>query len=199
MWHLPGGKRTFGPSPLIWFLSSVRVWCVFTLRHVCRVLSSCRGDPGRRDPRSCPWASVAPSWEEARGRPFSSLSPHLVFHLQKSKVLTECCPCLDEVSTPPPHWDRARNLSSAEFPLERGSEGGERPGARGAPSVGGDGARGPSLTPSLDALSTRPSSYSLLRNSATERDGDVPFSRGGGSEVWEDGPGDSQSPPSPTT
>ena len=83
VWHLPGRRRTFGPSPLDWSLSCVRVWCVLTLRQVCRVLSSCRGDRGRRDPRSCPWASVAPSREEAHLRPFS---PRLVSVQCQSRV-----------------------------------------------------------------------------------------------------------------
>ena len=116
----------------------------------------------------------------------------------KIKVAAEGPPHLRQSGTHVPTSDTGGRTSAATLVLQ-GAGAGERPGARGAPSLGETGARVPCLTPHLDALSTRPSSYSLLRNSATERDGDARFSRGGGPEVWEDCPGDSQSPPLPTT
>ena len=183
--HLSWGGP--GRSALVRSTPRKKRWTVRCCHLVARLF---QGERGRRDPRSPPWDSLAPS----RGKRTVGPSPPCRRFPRKCKVRAESCARALEVGTRQPDWGRCQNPSSTEFHFE-GTEAGERPGVGGsvAPSPGRRGARAP--CPTSPPKTARLVSYSLPRYSATGRDRDARFSRGGGPEVWEDSSRVRQLPP----
>ena len=119
--HLSWGGP--GRSALVRSTPRKKRWTVRCCHLVARLF---QGERGRRDPRSPPWDSLAPS----RGKRTVGPSPPCRRFPRKCKVRAESCARALEVGTRQPDWGRCQNPSSTEFHFE-GTEAGERPGGGG--------------------------------------------------------------------